>query len=237
LQQFDFVKAVFEFVILVFSLCVHECAHAWMASRLGDQTARLEGRITLNPMYHVDPIGTLLFPGLMIFGPLIGLSMFGGMLVGWAKPTPVITRNFRKIVRDDNLTTLAGPASNLLLVAAAFLLLTVISIAVPGGHQLVLVTFMGGLVEGVPSSLQAALMISVLVIEINLMLCIFNLLPIPPLDGSRLMRNILPYNAVQVYDRIPFWVSYLLMIFVGGTIIWAFVGPAMRLVLWGLIHI
>ena len=237
MQQFDFVKAVFEFVILVFSLCVHECAHAWMASRLGDQTARLEGRITLNPMYHVDPIGTLLFPGLMIFGPLIGLSMFGGMLVGWAKPTPVITRNFRKIVRDDNLTTLAGPASNLLLVAAAFLLLTVISIAVPGGHQLVLVTFMGGLVEGVPSSLQAALMISVLVIEINLMLCIFNLLPIPPLDGSRLMRNILPYNAVQVYDRIPFWVSYLLMIFVGGTIIWAFVGPAMRLVLWGLIHI
>jgi Zn-dependent protease len=80
-------------------------------------------------------------------------------------------------------------------------------------------------------------MISVLVIEINLMLCIFNLLPIPPLDGSRLMRNMLPYNAVQVYDRIPFWVSYLLMIFVGGTIIWAFVGPAMRLILWGLIHI
>jgi len=208
-----------------------------MASRLGDQTARLEGRVTLNPMYHVDPIGTLLFPGLMIFGPLMGLSMFGGMLVGWAKPTPVITRNFRKIVRDDNLTTLAGPASNLMLVVVAFLVLAVISIAVPGGHQLALVTFMGGLVEGVPSGLQAALMISVLVIEINLMLCIFNLLPIPPLDGSRLMRNMLPYNAVQVYDRIPFWVSYLLMIFVGGTIIWAFVGPAMRLILWGLLHI
>jgi Zn-dependent protease len=237
LQQFDFIRAVFEFVILVFSLCVHECAHAWMASRLGDQTARLEGRVTLNPMYHVDPIGTLLFPGLMIFGPLMGLSMFGGMLVGWAKPTPVITRNFRKIVRDDNLTTLAGPASNLMLVVVAFLVLAVISIAVPGGHQLALVTFMGGLVEGVPSGLQAALMISVLVIEINLMLCIFNLLPIPPLDGSRLMRNMLPYNAVQVYDRIPFWVSYLLMIFVGGTIIWAFVGPAMRLILWGLLHI
>jgi Zn-dependent protease len=173
----------------------------------------------------------------MIFGPLMGLSMFGGMLVGWAKPTPVITRNFRKIVRDDNLTTLAGPVSNLMLVVVAFLVLAVISIAVPGGHQLALVTFMGGLVEGVPSGLQAALMISVLVIEINLMLCIFNLLPIPPLDGSRLMRNMLPYNAVQVYDRIPFWVSYLLMIFVGGTIIWAFVGPAMRLILWGLLHI
>jgi len=237
LQQPDLVKAIFEFVILIFSLCVHECAHAWMASRLGDQTARLEGRVTLNPMYHVDPIGSLLFPAIVIFGPLIGFNMFGGMLVGWAKPTPVITRNFRKIVRDDNLTTLAGPASNLMLVVVAFLVLAVISIAVPGGHQLALVTFMGGLVEGVPSGLQAALMISVLVIEINLMLCIFNLLPIPPLDGSRLMRNMLPYNAVQVYDRIPFWVSYLLMIFVGGTIIWAFVGPAMRLILWGLIHI
>jgi Zn-dependent protease len=122
LQQPDFIKAVFEFVILIFSLCVHECAHAWMASRLGDQTARLEGRITLNPLYHVDPLGTLLFPALMIFGPLFGFSMFGGMLIGWAKPTPVITRNFRKIVRDDNLTTLAGPVSNLILVAVAFIM-------------------------------------------------------------------------------------------------------------------
>ena len=91
-----------------------------MASRLGDQTARLEGRITLNPMYHIDPIGTLLFPALIIFGPFIGFSFFSGFLVGWAKPTPVITRNFRKIVRDDNLTTLAGPVSNLILVLAAF---------------------------------------------------------------------------------------------------------------------
>jgi len=110
LQSNAFLIAVFEFVILIFSLCVHECAHAWTASRLGDQTARLEGRITLNPMYHVDPIGTLLFPAIMIFGPFIGFSMFSGMLVGWAKPTPVITRNLRKIVRDDNLVTLAGPS-------------------------------------------------------------------------------------------------------------------------------
>ena len=119
MQQPDLIKAVFEFVLLIFSLSVHECAHAWMASRLGDQTARLEGRITLNPMYHVDPIGSLLFPAIMIFGPFIGFSMFSGMLVGWAKPTPVITRNFRKIVRDDNLTTLAGPVSNLLMVLVA----------------------------------------------------------------------------------------------------------------------
>ncbi len=96
-----------------------------MASRLGDQTARLQGRITLNPLVHIDPIGTLLFPALVIFGPLIGFSI-PFMLVGWAKPTPVITRNFKKIVRDDNLVTLAGPVSNLLLVAMAF--------AISGGH-------------------------------------------------------------------------------------------------------
>ena len=237
MQQFDFIRAVFEFVILIFSLCVHECAHAWMASRLGDQTARLEGRITLNPMYHVDPIGTLLFPGLMIFGPLFGLSMFGGMLVGWAKPTPVITRNFRKIVRDDNLTTLAGPASNLLLVAVAFIVLLIDARVVPNGHSVVLGSFIAALerVEGFTP--QPVALLCALAILIKLMLCIFNLLPIPPLDGSRLMRNILPYNAVQVYDRIPFWVSYLLMIFVGGMIIHAFVSPAINLVLWGLLHI
>ena len=87
-----------------------------MASRLGDQTARLQGRVTLNPIYHVDPVGTLLFPALAM---IIGFTFYGvgGFLIVWGKPTPVITRNFKNIVRDDNLVTLAGPLSNLLLVA------------------------------------------------------------------------------------------------------------------------
>jgi Zn-dependent protease len=237
LQSSAFLIAVFEFVLIIFSLSVHECAHAWMASRLGDQTARLQGRITLNPMYHMDPVGTLLFPALMIFGPFFGFGMFGGMLVGWAKPTPVITRNFRKIVRDDNLTTLAGPVSNLLIVLAAFCALAVITVAVPDGRLLVFSTLSGGLALGVPSGLQALVLLALLAIEINLSLFVFNLFPIPPLDGSRLVRNLLPYNAVQVYDRIPIWVSYLLMIFVGGTIIRAFVGPMIGLVIWGLLHV
>jgi Zn-dependent protease len=237
LQPSSFLIAVFEFVLILFSLSVHECAHAWMASRLGDQTARLQGRVTLNPMYHADPIGTLLFPAIMIFGPFFGLSMFGGMLVGWAKPTPVITRNFRKIVRDDNLTTLAGPASNLLIVLVAFLVLAAVSVAVPNGHQLVLIAFMGGIVPSAPPSLQALLLLCRLAILINLSLCFFNLLPIPPLDGSRLLRNTLPYNAVRAYDRIPMWGSYMLMIFLGPVILGALIGPALRMVLWGLVRV
>jgi Zn-dependent protease len=230
LQSVRFLIAVFEFVLLIFSLSVHECAHAWTASYLGDQTARLQGRVTLNPVYHVDPIGTLLFPGLVIFGPFIGFTFFSGLLVGWAKPTPVITRNFRKIVRDDNLTTLAGPASNLLIAFVAFLILMVISIAVPGGHELVMSTFGGGIAVGVPTALPAFVLLNILAIEINLSLFFFNLLPIPPLDGSRLMRNILPYNAVLVYDRIPIWVSYLFMILLGGTLIRLLLGPALGMI-------
>ena len=229
MQSVRFLIAVFEFVLLLFSLSLHECAHAWMASRLGDQTARMQGRVTLNPMYHVDPIGTLLFPALVIFGPFIGFTFFSGLLVGWAKPTPVITRNFRKIVRDDNLTTLAGPASNLLLAMVAFVALAIISLAVPGGHELIVATLNGGIAINIPSALPAFVLLAILAIEINLSLLFFNLLPIPPLDGSHLLRNVLPYNAVQFYDRIPIWVSYLFMILIGGTVIRLLLGPTMGL--------
>ena len=237
MQQFDFVKAIFEFVILIFSLSVHECAHAWTASMLGDQTARLQGRITLNPMYHVDPIGTILFPALMIFGPLFGLNFFGGMLVGWAKPTPVITRNFRKIVRDDNLTTLAGPVSNLLIVLAALIVLIINIRAVPNGRAVVVSSFIAALSPAGEIAPQPLVLLCALAILINLSLFFFNLLPIPPLDGSRVVRNLLPYNAVQVYDRIPIWGSYLLMILLGPAIIGTLFHPAFRLVFWCLIHI
>jgi Zn-dependent protease len=236
LQSAAFTVAIFQFVLLIFSLSFHECCHAWMASRLGDQTARLQGRLTLNPMSHIDPVGTLLFPGLAIFGPFLGLGMFSGMLIGWAKPTPVITRNFTKIRRDDNLVTLAGPVSNLILAVLAVLVLLVLVHAVPGsgdapnGREIVMATFSNELLPGVNSSVQALALLGIAAIEINLSLFIFNLFPVPPLDGSHLVRNLLPYNAVQAYDRIPFWLSWLLMILVGGTIIRLFLMPALGVI-------
>lgn len=232
MQSAAFTFALFEFVLLIFSLSVHECSHAWVASRLGDQTARLQGRVTLNPMYHVDPIGSLFFPAIAIFGPFLGLGMFSGMLIGWAKPTPVISRNFRKIRRDENLVTLAGPASNLLLALVALVILLSVSHLVPGGREIVLYTFRMILLPGVNSSVQALVLLAVAAIEINLSLFFFNLFPIPPLDGSHLVRNMLPYNAIQAYDRIGnSWISWLLMIFVGGYILRLLLLPTFGFVL------
>jgi len=237
LQSAGFLIAVFEFVLLLFSLSFHECAHAWMASRLGDQTARLQGRVTLNPMYHADPIGTFLIPAVIIFGPFFGFTLFSGILIGWAKPTPVITRNFRKIRRDDNLTTLAGPVSNLILVVLAFLVLAVMGTVLPQGRRIVLTSFVVAL--GAPSTVlpQPVALLCSLAIVVNLSLLFFNLLPIPPLDGSHVLRNSLPYRAVQAYDRIPIWLSYLLMIFVGGYVLMALLRPSLALIYYGLAHL
>lgn len=236
MQSIEFLIRVFEFVLLLFSLSFHECAHAWMASRLGDQTARMQGRVTLNPAAHVDPIGTLLIPALGIFGPLIGLGFFSGILIGWAKPTPVITRNFRKIRRDDNLVTLAGPFSNLLLVLISVVALLLVAHIAPGGRELVIYTFSGQILDGVPSGIQAVVLLAVLAIDVNLSLFFFNLLPVPPLDGSHLVRNALPYGAMQTYDRIPYWLSWMLMIMVGGTVLRILIGPALHIVGMVLLH-
>jgi len=227
----QFAIAVFEFVLLIFSLSVHECSHAWMASRLGDQTARLQGRVTLNPIYHIDPVGTLIMPAIIIFGPLIGFSLFSGVLIGWAKPTPVISRNFAKIRRDENLVTLAGPASNLVLAVLATVILLIVIHAAPGGRQIVNFTLHGVLLPNTSSAVQAVVLLGIATVQINLALLFFNLLPIPPLDGSQLLRNVLPYNAVQTYDSIPMWVSWMLMIFVGGYIMRLLLAPAFTVVL------
>ncbi len=154
------------------------------------------------------------------------------MLIGWAKPTPILSRNFQKIVRDENLVTLAGPASNLLLSVVALAVLLIVVHTVPGGREIVGYTFRGMLIPETPPAVQAIVLLGVAAIEINLSLFFFNLLPIPPLDGSHLVRNALPYNAVQTYDRIGnSWISWILMIFVGGYILRALLFPALGIVL------
>src|ERR1700751_1448586 len=119
------VLVLFQVVVLILAFTVHECAHAWTANRLGDPTARMLGRVTLNPLKHLDPFGSVIFP-------LIGL-VYGGMLFGWAKPTPVTARNFKNYTRDDILVSLAGPISNLLSATIALILLIILKHAIGGG--------------------------------------------------------------------------------------------------------
>ncbi|MGD0293954.1 MAG: site-2 protease family protein [Terracidiphilus sp.] len=237
MQSSAVIIAVFEFILLLFSLSVHESAHAWTASRLGDQTARMLGRVSLNPMVHVDPIGTLLLPALMIFGPLFGINFFGGFLFGWAKPVPIISRNFRNFKRDDMLVSLAGPASNLLLACIAVLVLAIDIIAIPNARVMVLTTFKLFLMTGMISTSQPFLLLCFLAILLNLTLCIFNLLPIPPLDGSHVLRNILPYGAVRVFDSISGPLSYVLLIVVGRVVLGMLLFPVLGLVYAVLAHI
>ena len=227
MQSSAIVIAVFEFILLLFSLSVHESAHAWMASRLGDQTARMLGRVSLNPMDHIDPIGTLLLPAIMIFGPLFGFNMFGGLLFGWAKPVPIISRNFRNFKLDDMMVSLAGPASNLALALIAFLGLAAVLFSE------------GRLPDGVsPSTTQQSLeMLCNLAMQLNLTLCIFNLLPIPPLDGSHVLRNVLPYGAVRVFDSISGPLGYILLIFVGRFVLGLVMTPILHLAYGILAHI
>ncbi|HTV39069.1 MAG TPA: site-2 protease family protein [Candidatus Sulfotelmatobacter sp.] len=149
------------YIGLVVLLTFHEFAHAWVAWLCGDDTARLQGRLSLNPIVHIDPIGTVVFPLLMIFSPI------GGFLIGWAKPVPINLANLRNPVRDDVLIALAGPAMNLVLAVVLVALARVI--------------FIFGSTDITGQVLHMA--------SLSLLLCFFNLIPIPPLDGSHVLRN------------------------------------------------
>jgi Zn-dependent protease len=215
------VVIVFEIVVLILAFSVHECAHAWTAWRLGDPTARMLGRVTLNPIRHLDPIGSIVFP-------LISL-VYGGFLIGWAKPTPVTGRNFKNYRRDDILVTLAGPASNLLSATIALILLIIIKHILPAGETSIATAMAiamhvpGVATEGLPTLFPIALFLY-FVIFINLLLFVFNLIPLPPLDGSHILRHFLPYKAAQVYDRMGMF-ALILLFLLGGKFIAAFFYP------------
>lgn len=218
------VLAIFEFVVLVFSLSIHEAAHGWMANRLGDPTAKMLGRVTLNPIRHIDPIGTVAIPLVMLL-----LPGYGQFLIGWAKPTPVTPRNFKNMTRDDILTTVAGPVSNLLAAMGATLLLMILSKTSLTGASIVHQMAATGQVDPVlmGSVIFPLALILYMGVTLNLILAVFNLLPIPPLDGSHVFRHMLPYRALRVYDSLGIF-GLIVFLFWGLPIISYFVDPAMR---------
>jgi Zn-dependent protease len=214
----EIVLKLIQFAILLFALSLHEASHAWMASRLGDQTARMLGRVTLNPIKHIDPIGTLLFPL---------IAMFSGVpLLGWAKPTPVTARNFQNYKRDDILVTLAGPVSNLLAAFASVVLLVILAKTSQVGNDVV-----HQVASGQIDIFQSTIMLPIVLfcyfgIIINLFLTVFNLLPLPPLDGSHIFRYMLPYSWTALYDRLGI-ISLFLMFFFGGRVVMMVVSPVL----------
>lgn len=176
--------------ILLFSVIIHEIAHGWMAMKLGDPTARDLGRLTLNPIPHIDPIGSVLVP-------LVSLAVAGHVFIAWAKPVPVQPGNFHNPRRDNILVSVVGPLSNLVLAficALAVIVLAGISRSVAGSAAPRLVGEMLGFL--VTMFYGGAYM--------NVVLAVFNMLPVPPLNGSHVLARLLPADAARKYMRIGF---------------------------------
>lgn len=191
---------------LIFAITFHEAAHGFVASKLGDKTALMLGRVTLNPIKHIDLIGTIIFPVVML--------LLGGFIFGWAKPVPVSWQNLNNPRRDMALVAVAGPLTNLLMafIWAAIAKVCMILFSAPTTHQVI---------KTVSTFIHLA---SLFGIKINCILFLLNLIPIPPLDGSRVVSSFLPPAAAMAYEKIePFGIWILLgLLFLGvlSSILW-----------------
>ena len=182
------------FVVLLFSLTVHETAHAWTADRLGDPTARLMGRVSLNPIVHAELIGTVIFPL---------MAMLSGVpLIGWAKPVPVNPRQLRHPRRDYVLVAAAGPASNLLMAVASAIALRIVPVS--------------PVTLGEPNLTAPMAALFSQALRLNVLLAVFNMIPIPPLDGGNVLSGLLPPRAAFRFNALVrpygFLILYALML-------------------------
>lgn len=186
----DELSLIQKFVVwgipVIFAITVHEVAHGWVARKYGDNTAWMLGRLTLNPLKHIDPVGTILVPGLML--------AFTGFVFGWAKPVPVNTRNLRNPKHDMAIVALAGPVANLLMATGWALFARL------------------GILINTPEVTIPMVYVGIAGIMINLILALLNLLPIPPLDGSRILSWALPGRWGVYYNQFEKYGFYLLVI-------------------------
>ncbi len=180
MPDIDFAAVFISFIVLLFSLTIHEMSHAFTADRLGDPTARALGRISLNPLVHADPIGTILFPFVAL--------VTGAPLIGWAKPVPVNTRQLGHPRRDFVLVAAAGPASNLVLAFASALTLAVLPVS---PHT----------IDQPNVSVPVAALLAQ-AMRLNVLLAVFNMLPIPPLDGGNVLAGLLPPRMAIAFNQI-----------------------------------
>ncbi len=196
-------------VVLLLAISAHEAAHAWMSDRFGDDTARLLGRVTLNPVAHTDPIGTLLIPIVNFLMSLGGARFF---LIGWGKPTPVNPLRWRQKDLANVMVSIAGILANILLATIAFTIIKVI-----------LVT---GLVYSIPESMQEPVILFLdNMLTMNISLALFNLLPFPPLDGSKVLETFLPPSMQPLYELLEQYGFLLLIVLMYTGVIGAIMRP------------
>jgi Zn-dependent protease len=196
------------FVVFLLSLSFHESAHAWTSERFGDDTGRLQGRITLNPIAHIDPIGTILFPLIMMFTSI--------PLLGWAKPVETNPLRWRDKTKANISVSAAGPISNFILLAIAFVILKVLLglniLGVnPEPDRRMMPYSLLAAMPGQPAFMEPLAMFLTIMLVLNTALATFNLIPIPPLDGSHVLESLLPPQMADAYAQIrPF--GFLLLI-------------------------
>ena len=212
------IDGAFQLIAFLFAISVHESAHAWMANRRGDPTARLLGRITLNPIKHIDPIGTILLPAMGLY--------YGNGIFGWAKPTPVDPHNFKSPMLDDILTSVIGPVSNFVIATAALMFLAVISLSSPLGHRLIAdrALYQAGLLTIPDSPLVPLIWFLDITMWLNILLGVFNLIPVPPLDGSHVLRHFLSEPIRRAYDTVGMF-GLLLLVLKGQPLLAALITP------------